>query len=141
MKYREKPLQHSSNPNRRVEFIEKFQLYRNEWEGTDEPFLLPPNQIRQIVDGTTANQNTPNQPSGQSAPLPTGANQTTPFLTKPHQPKSEIGLEDLEKFPDLTIQTTFFSLALSPPLFLIRYNIKLEFISSRDSFNSLVILF
>merc|ERR1739838_41096 len=83
--------------------MELYLLYRNEWEGTDEPFLLPPNQIRQIVDGTTTNQNTPNQSSGQLAPLQLGANETTSFLAKPYQPKSEIGLEDLEKFPDLTI--------------------------------------
>ena len=30
--------------------MELYLLFRDEWESSDEPFLLPPNQIRQIID-------------------------------------------------------------------------------------------
>jgi len=95
--------------------MELYMLYRNEWETSDEPFLLPPNQIRQIIvdqsttSSSSSSTTTTNHNTILSATSPVQS--TTPTYQTPSSPptvvnqrqRSEIGLEDLEKFPDLTI--------------------------------------
>ena len=86
--------------------MELYLLFRSDWEGTDEPFLLPPNQIRQITEegsGGTAGTNTETDNHAPDNII----NSAQGGMSHPRVGQggeNHIGLEDLEKFPDLSLK-------------------------------------
>ena len=91
--------------------MELYLLFRDEWESSDEPFLLPPNQIRQIIDESSKTESKSDDKNEKNHNRENhnrvGENNSV-GVENSLQPSSstvsnDIGLEDLEKFPDLKL--------------------------------------
>lgn len=76
--------------------MELYLLFRNDWESNDEPFLLPPNQIRQVTNGAEAEE--------VENSLAASSPQQSSDYGGVDGGENNIGLEDLEKFPDLSLK-------------------------------------
>ena len=76
--------------------MELYLLFRNDWESNDEPFLLPPNQIRQVTNGAEAEE--------VENSLAASSPQQSSDYGVVDGGENNIGLEDLEKFPDLSLK-------------------------------------
>jgi DNA polymerase III epsilon subunit-like protein len=90
--------------------MELYLLFRDEWESSDEPFLLPPNQIRQIIDESskTDQSKSDDKEKNHNRENHNRVGENSGGVENSLQPSSstvsnDIGLEDLEKFPDLKL--------------------------------------
>lgn len=91
--------------------MELYLLFRDEWESSDEPFLLPPNQIRQIIDESSKTDQSKSDDNEKNHNRENNHNrvgENSVGVENSLQPSSstvsnDIGLEDLEKFPDLKL--------------------------------------
>jgi len=88
--------------------MELYLLFRDEWESSDEPFLLPPNQIRQIIDESSKSESKTNDKEknhNRENHNRVGENVGVENSLQPSSStaSNDIGLEDLEKFPDLKL--------------------------------------
>jgi RNA exonuclease 4 len=88
--------------------MELYLLFQDEWESSDEPFLLPPNQIRQIIDESSKaesksddkekNHNRENHNRvGENVSVENSLQPSSSIVS------NDIGLEDLASFPDLKL--------------------------------------
>ena len=88
--------------------MELYLLFRDEWESSDEPFLLPPNQIRQIIDESKTESKNDDKEKNHNRENQNNRVGENVGVENSLQPSSstvsnDIGLEDLEKFPDLKL--------------------------------------
>ena len=83
--------------------MELYLLFRDEWESSDEPFLLPPNQIRQIIDESSKSESKTNDKEKNHNRVGENVGVESSLQPSSSTASNDIGLEDLEKFPDLKL--------------------------------------